>query len=191
MNPGPFGMLQTGVPFGEIASVRDWLGITGQVERPQREHPQRPIDGFACTRSEVSGARLWSWARSRFGTPEAFFQRFFVWNWCPLAFLEASGRNFTPDKLGAQEFAPLASACDRALERIVKHLGPQWVVGVGKFAEERARLALERRIGRGALRVGSILHPSPASPAANRGWAQAAEAGLRRLGIECPAPSSA
>ena len=27
MNPGPFGMAQTGVPFGEVAKVRDWLGI--------------------------------------------------------------------------------------------------------------------------------------------------------------------
>ncbi|MFM8642089.1 MAG: hypothetical protein ACKOEP_04540, partial [Phycisphaerales bacterium] len=27
MNPGPFGMAQTGVPFGEVAAVRDFLGI--------------------------------------------------------------------------------------------------------------------------------------------------------------------
>ena len=27
MNPGPFGMAQTGVPFGEIAAVRGWLRI--------------------------------------------------------------------------------------------------------------------------------------------------------------------
>jgi single-strand selective monofunctional uracil DNA glycosylase len=25
MNPGPFGMAQTGVPFGEVAAVRDWM----------------------------------------------------------------------------------------------------------------------------------------------------------------------
>ena len=27
MNPGPFGMAQVGVPFGEVAAVRDWLRI--------------------------------------------------------------------------------------------------------------------------------------------------------------------
>ena len=34
MNPGPFGMAQTGVPFGDVESVRDWLGIVGPVSRP-------------------------------------------------------------------------------------------------------------------------------------------------------------
>jgi single-strand selective monofunctional uracil DNA glycosylase len=27
MNPGPFGMMQTGVPFGEINAVKNWLEI--------------------------------------------------------------------------------------------------------------------------------------------------------------------
>ena len=35
MNPGPFGMMQTGVPFGEIAAVRDWMGITAPVTAPK------------------------------------------------------------------------------------------------------------------------------------------------------------
>ena len=54
MNPGPFGMVQTGVPFGDVGHVRDWLGIEAAVGRPPRIHPKRPIDGFACQRSEVS-----------------------------------------------------------------------------------------------------------------------------------------
>ena len=78
MNPGPFGMAQTGVPFGDVAMVRDWLGVRGEVRAPTQAHPKRPITGFACTRSEVSGTRLWGWARDRFGTPGQFFARFFV-----------------------------------------------------------------------------------------------------------------
>lgn len=188
MNPGPFGMCQTGVPFGEVASVRDWLGIEGPVGRPAREHPKRPVAGFACRRSEGSGKRLWGWARGRFGAPERFFETFFVWNWCPLAFLEDSGRNRTPDKLPAAEREPLARACDRALAAAVAWLAPEVVVGVGRFAEERARAAL----GDGA-RIGRILHPSPASPAANRGWAAQAERDLAALGIDVArlAPRSA
>jgi single-strand selective monofunctional uracil DNA glycosylase len=180
MNPGPFGMAQTGVPFGEIALVRDWLGIDGAVAKPAREHPARPIDGFACTRSEVSGARLWGWARTRFGTPEEFFARFFVWNYCPLVFMEASGKNRTPDKLPASEREPLFAACDDALRAIVTALGPRLVVGIGAFARDRAAAALAGQ----AVRVGTILHPSPASPLANRGWAQQAEKGLAALGVE-------
>ena len=70
MNPGPFGMAQTGVPFGDVAMVRDWLGIVAAVTKPRDEHPKRPVLGFDCHRSEVSGARLWGWARDRFGTPQ-------------------------------------------------------------------------------------------------------------------------
>ncbi len=182
MNPGPFGMAQTGVPFGEVALVRELLGIEAKVKRPAREHPKRPIEGFACTRSEVSGQRFWGLVRDRFGTPERFFARFFVINYCPLVFMEASGKNRTPDKLPAREREPLFAACDRALAAMVDVLGPHTVVGVGAFAEERARVALAGR----SVTIGSILHPSPASPLANGGWAEKAEAQLRALGIEVP-----
>jgi single-strand selective monofunctional uracil DNA glycosylase len=180
MNPGPWGMAQTGVPFGEVAMVRDWLGIEGAVGSPANPHPKRPVEGFSCRRSEVSGRRLWGWARERFGAPERFFARFFVANYCPLAFLEASGRNRTPDKLPAAERAPLFAACDRALRRSVELLAPRRVVGIGGFAEGRARAALG---GRGVA-IGGVLHPSPASPAANLGWDEQAERRLRELGIE-------
>ena len=50
-------------------------------------------------------------------TAEAFFERFFVHNYCPLVFLEESGRNRTPDKLPKAErdhawFAGYAPADD-------------------------------------------------------------------------------
>jgi len=179
MNPGPFGMAQTGVPFGEVALVRDWLGIEAPIGRPARQHPKRPVEGFACARREVSGQRLWGFARDRFEKPERFFARFFVWNYCPLLFLEASGRNRTPDKLPAVERAPLERACDVALRRAAALLRPRLVVGVGHFAESRARAALAGT----DVAIGRIPHPSPASPAANRGWAGQAERALAELGI--------
>lgn len=180
MNPGPFGMAQTGVPFGEVAHVRDWLGVRGDVEKPAREHPARPVDGFACTRSEVSGARLWGAFAQRHGTAATFFRTAFVANYCPLVFMEASGKNRTPDKLPASERKPLFAACDRHLVALVETLEPDWVIGVGAFAQARAHDALAGR----AVRVGTILHPSPASPAANRGWAAQAEKQLRALGLD-------
>jgi single-strand selective monofunctional uracil DNA glycosylase len=188
MNPGPFGMMQTGVPFGEIAAVRDWMGIRARVERPEHEHPKRPIEGFDCKRSEVSGRRLWGWAATRFGTAEAFFDDWFVLNYCPLAFLEASGRNFTPDKLPAALLAEVYAACNRHLAAALVALAPQWTIGVGAFAEKRIRAVVESDLIDGAvarrIRVGQILHPSPASPAANRGWEAAAEKQLAALGVE-------
>jgi single-strand selective monofunctional uracil DNA glycosylase len=180
MNPGPFGMAQTGVPFGEVALVRDWMGISGAVHRPDPEHPKRPVLGFDHPRSEVSGQRLWGWARDRYGTADAFFARFFVANWCPLCFLEASGRNRTPDKLPANERNALYAACDRALRRTVEALEPRWVIGVGALVEQRAREALQGL----DVRIGRVLHPSPASPAANQGWRAQAEAELTAQGVE-------
>lgn len=180
MNPGPFGMAQTGVPFGDVTLVRDWMKIEGPVMKPGHEHPQRPIKGLDCHRHEVSGQRLWGWARTAFGTPDRFFSRFFVVNYCPLCFLEASGRNRTPDKLPAAERASLFAACDQALRRTVEHLGPEFVVGVGRFAARRVAVV----VGDMGLTVGSVPHPSPASPIANRGWARELTAALEAMGIE-------
>ena len=180
MNPGPWGMAQTGVPFGDPAVVRDWFGFHDPVGRPRQEHPRRPVLGVDSPRSEVSGSRLWGWARQAFGTPDAFFERFFVSNYCPLSFMEASGRNRTPDKLPRAEREALFAPCDEALRQVVALLRPRWVIGIGAFAERKVRAVC----GDMGIRSGRILHPSPASPLANKGWASRAEADLRRLGIE-------
>jgi len=182
MNPGPWGMAQTGVPFGEVSYARDWLGIRGAIGKPPVEHPKRPIEGFECSRSEVSGRRLWGWAEERFGTAEAFFERFYVANYCPLVFMEESARNRVPEKLPIAERKPLLEACDAALREVIAALEPEWVVGVGAWAKKRAGQALSAEI-EGGLKLGQILHPSPASPMANRGWAPQAQAQLEKLGI--------
>lgn len=180
MNPGPWGMVQTGVPFGDVQMVKSWLGIQQPIEKPEKQHPKRPIMGFECHRGEVSGRRLWGWAQQRFGAPEQFFDRFGVVNYCPLVFMEASGRNRTPDKLPKREKVPLFQACDVALEQIVRLLRPKMVIGVGKFAAERAGEAL----GDMPVTIGQIAHPSPANPQANAGWGALIEKQLLQLGVE-------
>lgn len=179
MNPGPFGMAQTGVPFGEVAAVRDWMGIKTPIGKPPREHPKRPVQGFDCPRSEVSGRRLWGLFAQRFGKPNAFFREHFVVNYCPLLFAEAGGRNFTPDKLPAATQARLFKACDEHLLELLQALQPAWVIGVGDFAAKRGSIAADQL----GLKSGKILHPSPASPAANRGWAEIATRELTHLNI--------
>jgi single-strand selective monofunctional uracil DNA glycosylase len=181
MNPGPFGMAQTGVPFGEVAAVRDWLGIHDQVDKPAGEHPKRPVDGFLCTRSEVSGRRLWGLFAERFGNCEEFFKDHFVLNYCPLVWMSASGANLTPDKLPAAEMAPVEEACLRHLAEVIRQLRPSFLIGIGGFAEERLRRA--RELTGSAATVGRVLHPSPASPAANRGWGPVATRQLAELGV--------
>jgi single-strand selective monofunctional uracil DNA glycosylase len=179
MNPGPWGMAQTGIPFGEIRAVKEWLGIEGPVGQPPKIHPKRPVNGFACKRSEVSGKRLWGWVQKRFKSPGRFFSRFFVANYCPLLFIEESGRNLTPDRLGAHDKEALFAVCDRALRRTVEHLRPTLVVGVGRFSAGRCQQALHGM----KVQVGGITHPSPANPKANRGWERIVESELKVLGL--------
>ena len=180
MNPGPWGMVQTGVPFGDVRMVRDWMGIDGAVRRPAVEHPKRPVQGFQCDRSETSGRRLWGWARERFGAPQRFFARFFVLNYCPLCFLEESGRNRTPDKLPIAERRVLFDPCDEALQASIQRLRPRFVLGIGAFAAGRVLVALQGV----DVRLGSVPHPSPASPMANRGWAAQMDRALNEAGID-------
>jgi single-strand selective monofunctional uracil DNA glycosylase len=180
MNPGPWGMVQTGVPFGEVDSVRDFLGINEKVSQPKRVHPKRPVLGFDCQRSEVSGRRVWEWAKERYGTADNFFEHFFVLNYCPLCFMEEGGKNRTPDKLHPDERDSVFAVCDVALRKFVKALEPSKIVGIGGFAKKRAIKTLGRDD------IETILHPSPASPMANRGWAPQIEKQFEAMGVMLP-----
>ena len=180
MNPGPWGMAQTGIPFGEVTAVREWLNIEGAVNTPVKMHPKRPVTGLNCPRGEVSGRRIWGWARKKFASPQKFFSRFFIANYCPLQFIEAGGRNRTPNQLRAVERKPLFAACDRALRRTVEQLNPQYVIGVGRFTSDRIRISLKDL----AVITGAISHPSPANPKANQGWEILVERELAAMGIE-------
>ena len=174
MNPGPWGMAQTGVPFGDVTMVRDWFGIEkGLGKVLPEQHPKYPILGMACHRSEGSGSRVWRWAEARLGSPDDFFARFFVWNYCPLLFIK-DGRNLIPEHLSASEREALTAVCDRALAAAIRALEPAAVVGIGRYAERRAQAVLGD-----AAHVHYLIHPSPANPLANRDWPALAEQALK------------
>jgi single-strand selective monofunctional uracil DNA glycosylase len=179
MNPGPWGMVQTGVPFGHVGMVRNWLGIHAEIGQPKHVHPARPVTGFSCHRSEISGSRLWGWARDHFHTPDKFFERFFVVNYCPLCFFEEDGKNRTPDKLPANERERLFAACDRALRATVDCLQPGYAIGIGRFAESRANSALAGL----SVTTACATHPSGANPRASRDWGGQMNVLLRALGV--------
>lgn len=174
MNPGPWGMAQTGVPFGDVVTVREWFGIETRLGKVLPEqHPRYPILGMACHRNEGSGSRLWRWAEARVGSPEDFFERFFVWNYCPLLFIK-NGRNLVPEHLSRPERVALMAVCDRALAAAIGVLEPAAVVGIGRYAEARAKAVLGADAD-----VRYLIHPSPANPAANRDWPALAEQALK------------
>jgi single-strand selective monofunctional uracil DNA glycosylase len=182
MNPGPWGMAQTGVPFGEVMAVRDWLGISGAVRAPPDPHARVPVLGFECPRSEVSGRRLWGMFRDSFDSAESFSRQIFVSNYCPLLFLDESGRNLTPDRISREDQAALFPPCDTFLAAVIDLLRPEWLVGVGVFAGQRIRAILGdgRRPG---VKAAAIIHPSPANPRAQKDWAGQVRKALGEQGV--------
>lgn len=177
MNPGPWGMAQTGIPFGEVGVVREWMGLTPDIQKPEYEHPKRPVQGMACTRKEVSGSRLWGLMKDRYGTVEACLEDITVWPFCPLMWLKESGANLPPNQIRVSERRPMEEICDRALKEMLEIFHPRHLVAIGQYAET----ALQRV--RPEQTVTRILHPSPASPAANRDWAGTVTAQLQEAEI--------
>ena len=178
MNPGPFGMAQTGIPFGEVKAVRDWMKLDAPISSSIKTHPSRPILGLQCKRSEVSGKRLWGLFQSRYGSADVFFKKHYVLNYCPLLFLEEGGRNLTPDKLPSADLKQLYHYCDEHIRDVVTAMQPTYLVGVGQFAEKRLSMVFGDTVT-----IARVLHPSPASPAANRGWAAQAANELEATGV--------
>ena len=180
MNPGPWGMAQTGIPFGEVEKVRHFLRVETTVNTPGLMCPQRPVEGFACARSEVSGKRLWGLFQARFKSPQAFFENHFVLNFCPLLFLKTEGKrcvNLTPDKMPQALWKSLQEVCQQHLKKVVEHLQITYLVGVGAFATKMAKAVPD------PPRIVRLLHPSPASPAANKDWAGQATKTLEEAGV--------
>ncbi len=181
MNPGPFGMMQTGVPFGEVNAVRDYLGLSLPVGKPVREHPSRPVLGMGIKRSEGSGKRLWGLISLRWPDPNDFFRDHSIFNYCPLGFLDGgkTAKNFTPDHLPKDERLDLESVCDSYLADVIDMVRPRALIGIGKYAE--AKLAAVNndpdRI------VSSIIHPSPGNPQANVDWNGKTIARMKELGL--------
>jgi len=167
MNPGPWGMGQTGVPFGDVSKVTDYLRLEGEVGSPSETHPKRPVHGLDCTRGEVSGTRLWSIIEEIYGDADSAHERLFVVNHCPLLMFDVEARNLTPDKLRGDSAKRLLQVCDEHLREVVTALGAERVVGVGAYARKRAEIALGN-LADSKVTIDSIPHPSPASPLANR-----------------------
>ena len=164
MNPGPYGMAQCGVPFGATNIAKNFLNITGKVTDPSGRHPKRPVEGLDFERQEISGTRLWGLLKDIWRTPVNIHKNVFLVNHCPLLLLSESGKNITPDKISGNAVKKLLKACDEHLKEVVIEMGITRVIGVGKYAEKRALLALNGL----DVEITTCWHPSPASPLANR-----------------------
>ncbi|XP_053682606.1 single-strand selective monofunctional uracil DNA glycosylase isoform X2 [Sabethes cyaneus] len=183
MNPGPWGMCQTGVPFGYIPAVRDWMQLRGQVSKPNPELESRPVDGLNCTRAEQSGKRWWDLFQSLCGEPEVFFRNCFVFNICPLAFFHTTGRNITPADLKGTSKTRLQEICTTYLKEALELLQPAIIVSVGRYTEDRVKaLVKQKLLDPNSVQLKCIPHPSPRS-VNNTNWTEKASLWLTGNGI--------
>ena len=153
--------------------------MSGKVGKPAKEHPKRPIVGLQLAKSEVSGSRFWGFFQTLCGHPDTFFANCFVSNYCPACFMTHTGKNITPPTFKVDVRGKLEGVCDAFLREVVQALGVEWVIGVGQYAEARARVALNGD----KVKVGVVMHPSPINPAANKEWPKVMTSQLTELGV--------
>ncbi|KAH8271369.1 hypothetical protein KR018_007666 [Drosophila ironensis] len=175
MNPGPNGMGQTGIPFGNVRTVKVMMQLSGTVDKPAVEHPKRPVVGLDCHIEEPSGVRLWELFLRLSGNMDTFSQQCFVHNFCPLAFFDEAGRNLTPSELKGTYKTRIRDLCLEALEQQLALLKPTIVVAVGEYVH--SVLKRSDYCKSDSISVLRLAHPSPRS-VNNTNWPEKAEAFL-------------
>nr|XP_022920875.1 single-strand selective monofunctional uracil DNA glycosylase-like [Onthophagus taurus] len=173
LNPGPWGMCQTGIPFGEVNISKEWLKMNGEVEKPKDECPKKQIKGFECHRSEESGKRFYGFFKNLCRTPEAFFKNAFVYNLCPLAFMKKESANITPHELKGQIKKDIENICGKTLVDILKLLDIKIIVALGRYTEKQA-IEITQGFQLGHIKVIYMPHPSP-RVVGNNNWAEKAQ----------------
>ncbi|XP_076299727.1 single-strand-selective monofunctional uracil-DNA glycosylase isoform X3 [Lasioglossum baleicum] len=157
--------------------------ICGPVGKPAKEQPDRKVTGFQCTRSEVSGKRLWGLFKELCGNPENFFEHAYIHNYCPIAFMDKKGRNITPSEIKGAEIAKVHSACDKVLADIIRLLKVEILIGIGIYAEKRSQLVVQSH--KLPIKILCLPHPSPRA-ANNKNWSEKATKKLSEFGLlEC------
>ncbi|KAH8407992.1 hypothetical protein KR222_008243 [Zaprionus bogoriensis] len=180
MNPGPNGMGQTGVPFGNVRSVRDMMQLTGAVQQPPVVHSKRSVQGLQCRIEEPSGVRLWElFERLAGGSLDTFFEQCFVYNFCPLAFFDEAGHNITPSELKGPYKQRIRDLCLHSLDKQLNLVEPQIIIAVGDYVHT----ALKRSAYCGeSVLVLRLPHPSPRA-LNNTNWAEKAQTFLEQHSI--------
>ena len=213
MNPGPHGMVQTGLPFGDVVNAAAMLGYrTGdQVPAPDLAgvelHPSRPVIGLSATRREASGERLWGGLAAIFGGLEQTLAACFAANYCPLAYFadDAQGTNVTPEDFGKKTIkgepnprhdpgyaAELDKVCLPYLVRVARAMRVEVILAVGRYAEAKANIiaALQPDDSRPARpKVVYLTHPSPLATRSAGEWATMARHALENAGALPPGAS--
>lgn len=174
MNPGPNGMVQNGVPFGNTNTVKNLMKIQGQVDQPPSLNPKRPVTGLSCTTEEPSGVRIWNLLQKLAGSLEVFGEQCFLHNFCPLAFFDEQGKNITPSELKGKIKSTLRDICLKYLEKEIQLIQPEIIIAIGSYVGDSLRKLSKQSIYvRTNIKILQLAHPSPRS-LNNNNWPEKA-----------------
>jgi len=134
---------------------------SGNVKKSKKK--RTPKRAQPSLRQEASGKRIYvDWAMNAYPSAEAFFKEFFIYPYCPLQFMAASGSNITPDELHREDRAKLYDVCNLYLRKMILLIRPSRVIAIGNFAHERLHSAFAKNDHHDLLEgltVGKIPHP--------------------------------
>ncbi|XP_037927861.1 single-strand selective monofunctional uracil DNA glycosylase-like [Teleopsis dalmanni] len=133
VHPEQNGMAQTGVPFGNVSTVRDMMKLCGEVKQPNRLHPKHPVLGLNCHINEPSGVRFWGLMDKIAGSLDTFSEQCFVHTFCPLLFFNEYGRTIEPCVLPFEIKYPMRDLLVEALCKEMKLVQPEIIVVTGNY----------------------------------------------------------
>ena len=156
INPGPFGMAQTGIPFGDKETVKNYLKIEPKIDidKIPKQHPKKQILGLEVKRVEKSGRIFWGVIKEFYPEKYDFFKSNFVLNFCPLCFLDEQGRNITPKVLRKEDQIALYKILEIFMLKLFKLIKIKKLIAIGDETFSYLN-ALNTK-----LKIQTIIHPA-------------------------------
>ncbi len=206
LNPGPYGMAQTGIPFTDIRRLVSALPDLAAELRGRGERVEPPglappgLRPYLSRSFESSAVRVYRFLKKGWGGAERGWTEVVVANPCTLLFIDpAEGKNRTPADLaraarlrgsGRDQVRELVESFGRIRIRCavesIEALSPRGAILLGKDVQAALGPALRRILGE--ARVIPWEHPARAVP---ESWASGLLSALRRRGLTGIAPARA
>jgi len=165
LNPGPYGMAQTGIPFTDCRTASGALGMEMTI-------PGKAPDDLISRLKKANGKWRGTYERSslgmyRFlilawGDIKTAYRNWFVGNPCPLLFLDPERWNVTPADPRLRRMKEVGELRQRAVIGFSEILNPRGIVCFGKDVAKAVGEVAIRQVG--PDRVVFYEHPARAVP---------------------------
>lgn len=160
MNPGPFGAVQTGIPFCDVPLARQLLP---GFDRLIAAKPS----WVASERREISALKLVVWSDARFGGIRGLYARVLLAMTCPLAILRGPRKTNVPlPALPRREQEKIEAFIPRHAAEEIRLAEPAGILMLGEWAQRVWRIAL--RTDPGLASLPALAAPHPAAHITNR-----------------------